>query len=153
MTTDLKEVIMDPTVQDGFYADAGEDVAFAPNFVQWPDGELIQRADKDSYSYPVRGYYWFNTRREALSFFSRNDPDVDKTLPAPSDVMFPNVAADRIGPFPDDEDVNEFADKGAYIADVELGSTVDGHEYDPGNPPAYADDVVDDPASQPPSFA
>jgi hypothetical protein len=52
----------------GFYQAAGKHLAFAPNKVMAPDYTL-DRADKDSYSYPAHGWYWFDTEEQAREFF------------------------------------------------------------------------------------
>jgi hypothetical protein len=133
----------------GFYSktEGDEDLAFAPNFVQWPGGEMIQRADKDTYDYPVNGYYWFNSRAEAIRFFSlRSDPHVDSTLADVEDVQFGTSANSGIvGPIPPDNDPND-DDQGIlekpdpYIPDGDLPSN-EGMAYEPDWPPAYAEDA------------
>lgn len=42
---------------------------FAPHFVTGPNFEIV-RENKDSYSYPVEGWYWFNNEQEAKIFFN-----------------------------------------------------------------------------------
>lgn len=140
--TDLAEVTIDQNVEDGFYSWEDDTLNFAPNFVQWPDRFLIERAKRDEYEYPVRGYYWFETRNEALSFFEKPDPDIDSSLPNELSLMgmygdeheLPN------GPIAPDVDYEEL------IADPhEFAYTPEDLEYDPGNPIPEADDIVTDP--------
>lgn len=157
--TDLAELTIDQSSEDGFYAMIDGDLGFAPNFVQWPDGTMLQRAERETYDYPVRGYYWFNTRREALRFFGTHDPSIDTTLAEPTQVMIAssNEAA-SMGPIPPDNDPND-DDQGIlekpdpYIPYNKPGCFTDG-SVDPGNPPAEADDVeLEDPNMRPPDFA
>lgn len=41
----------------------------APNFVIFPDGTELFSVNKDKYTYPVYGWYWFDTIEEAKQFF------------------------------------------------------------------------------------
>lgn len=41
----------------------------APNFVIFPDGTELFAEYKDTYTYPVYDWYWFDTIEEAKSFF------------------------------------------------------------------------------------
>ena len=52
----------------GFYKLFSDFVAYAPNFVTAPGIELVRGA-KDSYTYPVDGWYWFDSKQEAEAFF------------------------------------------------------------------------------------
>ena len=121
--TDLKEIVLDQGTEDGFYSWESDTLNFAPNFVQWPDGELIQRADKDTYTYPVRGYYWFNSRRVALSFFKQKDPDVIPTLPGYGDI----APVQQFEDIPDPQITDNMG-----VLNTELVIDM---------PPAYADDI------------
>lgn len=40
-----------------------------PNFVQGPNFVLVKE-EKDTYTYPVEGWYWFDTIEEAQAFFN-----------------------------------------------------------------------------------
>ena len=51
----------------GFYKLDGE-LLFGPNFVLNANYELY-RKDHDTYTYPVDGWYWFDTLEEAQVFF------------------------------------------------------------------------------------
>jgi hypothetical protein len=150
--TEITELVLDHRVEDGFYSWENDTLNFAPNFVQWPDGETIQRAEKDNYDYPFRGYYWFNSRQQALKFFNKPDPNIDPTLPHLSDVFYPDTKADVIGPFPDPEtEVEVLIKPDPYEPDGPEPTL--GLAYDPGNPPAYADDIDEDPYVPPPPWA
>jgi hypothetical protein len=52
----------------GFYRMSEETLFFAPNAVRAPTYDLF-RKDKDTYTYPVEGWYWFDTREAARAFF------------------------------------------------------------------------------------
>jgi hypothetical protein len=164
--TDIKELIIDPNEQSGFYKPDGEDLAFAPNFVQFPDGFMLERADKDTYAYPQRGYYWFNTRKEALKFFNlQQDPRIDTTLPSMTALHASAVSgmpSEKLvnGPIPpdndpDDDDQGILEKPDPYIPDVEAGCDEHGLYYDPGLPIDEADDCEPDgdPRMSPPPFA
>lgn len=54
----------------GFYKKENENtILFAPNFVESSDCSLY-RESKDDYSYPIDGWYWFDSREQAESFFN-----------------------------------------------------------------------------------
>ena len=52
----------------GFYKLDGETVLYAQNAVYNAEYQLY-RADKDTYEYPVHGWYWFDTKELAYQFF------------------------------------------------------------------------------------
>lgn len=52
----------------GFYKLEDDNWQYAPNFVYAPNYELV-RENKDSYTYPVEGWEWFDTEQEAYEFF------------------------------------------------------------------------------------
>lgn len=58
----------------GFYkldTDAEEHSFFyAPNFVYGPNGFQLLRENKDQYTYPVDGWYWFDTEQQARQFWN-----------------------------------------------------------------------------------
>jgi hypothetical protein len=55
--------------QQGFYKyDAGLGAMFAPNFIEG-DGYILLASEKDNYTYPVDGWYWCNTKEEAMILF------------------------------------------------------------------------------------
>jgi hypothetical protein len=41
----------------------------APNFIIFPDGVELWAVNKDNYTYPVNGWYWFDTEAEAKTFY------------------------------------------------------------------------------------
>jgi hypothetical protein len=51
----------------GFYKLDG-DLLYGPNFVYGPTFELLA-GNKDTYTYPVEGWYWFDTLEEACNHF------------------------------------------------------------------------------------
>lgn len=53
----------------GFYKlDPGGSLLYGPNFVVNADYTLV-RADHATYTYPVDGWYWFDSEAAALEFF------------------------------------------------------------------------------------
>jgi len=70
----------------GFYRidDTSRNLLFGPNFVYGP-GFTLLRADQATYTYPVEGWYWFESEAEArvaldLPFVIA--PDTDATVDA-----------------------------------------------------------------------
>lgn len=55
----------------GFYKlDPGGDILYGPNFVYGPYGSFnLYRDEHDTYTYPIDGWYWFDTKEEAYTFF------------------------------------------------------------------------------------
>jgi hypothetical protein len=53
---------------NGFYKLDGE-LLYAPNFVLNANYEL-RKETKDEHTYPVDGWYWFDTEEEARLFFN-----------------------------------------------------------------------------------
>jgi hypothetical protein len=45
------------------------ELLYGPNFVLNANYEL-HRENKDNHQYPIDGWYWFNSREEATSFFN-----------------------------------------------------------------------------------
>lgn len=64
----------------GFYKLDGI-VLFGPNFVLNSNYEL-RRDTKDQYTYPVDGWYWFDSVEEAYGFFGVEIPVQD-----PNDIL------------------------------------------------------------------
>lgn len=62
-----------------FYKRDVNEILSAPNFVKGPEFELLaeQRAD---YTYPVDGWYWFDTFDQAVSFFGSQTVDQDERI-------------------------------------------------------------------------
>lgn len=53
--------------EEGFYkVDGG--LLYAPNLVSGPWGDLVAE-DHESYTYPVEGWYWFDSEADARAFF------------------------------------------------------------------------------------
>lgn len=69
----------DQTDTSGFYLFDGG-LAHAPNFVHSPDF-YIHRNAKDTYTYPLGGWYWFDSREDARAFFGLQP----EPLPQPED--------------------------------------------------------------------
>lgn len=57
----------------GFYLYQDGSLAFGPNFVESKDFQ-IYREQKNSYTYPVNGWYWFDSEDEARQFFNCPKP-------------------------------------------------------------------------------
>ena len=55
----------------GFYkVDPSGVVIHGPNYVYGPyDQYKLLREEKDTYTYPIDGWYWFDTEQEAYEFF------------------------------------------------------------------------------------
>ena len=55
----------------GFYkVDPSGIVIYGPNYVFGPyDQYKLLREEKDAYTYPIDGWYWFDTEQEAYEFF------------------------------------------------------------------------------------
>lgn len=56
----------------GFYKYSEEEhiVMCGPNYVYGPyDTFRLFREEKDTYTYPVEGWYWFDSDEEAYAFF------------------------------------------------------------------------------------
>lgn len=65
----------------GFYKKTGisekpNSVFWAPNFVNNKDFDLY-RSDKDVYTYPVDGWYWFDSIHDMCTGFGLNIDDVE----------------------------------------------------------------------------
>jgi len=60
----------------GFYTNNDNILVFAPNAVRAPTFDLF-RVDKDTYTYPINNWYWFDSKEEARVFF--NLPIIDET--------------------------------------------------------------------------
>ena len=59
----------------GFYKNDGT-LLYGPNFVLNANYEL-RKETKDDYTYPVDGWYWFDTRQEALDFFGIVEEEIN----------------------------------------------------------------------------
>jgi hypothetical protein len=56
----------------GFYRLNNGKLGHAPNAVRAPTFNLFL-ADRDTYAYPVDGWYWFDSEAEARAFFNLTD--------------------------------------------------------------------------------
>lgn len=54
-----------------FYKLDQSNILIAPNFVAGPNGLNLDRTQKDSYTYPVSGWYWFDSDAEAAAYFKQ----------------------------------------------------------------------------------
>lgn len=59
--------------EQGFYKSTGVEILYAPNYIQSPN-YYITVNDKDSQSFPIDGWYYFDTKQEAESFFQLLPP-------------------------------------------------------------------------------
>lgn len=72
----------------GFYQLHGDDLLYAPNFVENQDFQLY--AEKfDQYQYPVEGWYWFINETEARTFFSL--PPINESVDGGDKNVIPSV--------------------------------------------------------------
>ena len=54
----------------GFYKNENSGLLYAPNFVYGPYQTFsLLKENKDHYTYPVEGWYWFDSEVEAKAFF------------------------------------------------------------------------------------
>lgn len=65
----------------GFYKKDINRLLYAPNFVEGGSYRL-NASEKDTYTYPVNGWYWFDTELEARTFLGLPIP--------PSQIIVPN---------------------------------------------------------------
>lgn len=54
---------------NGFYKNENGELLHAPNFVIFPDGTELYTTNKDTYTYPINDWYYFDTEEEAKSFY------------------------------------------------------------------------------------
>lgn len=54
----------------GFYKKENEELLHGPNFVIFPDGIELNIDQKDTYSYPVNDWYYFDSEELARIFFN-----------------------------------------------------------------------------------
>lgn len=57
----------------GFYFCIDCCITFGQNFVETKDFQLF-REQKDTYNYPVNGWYWFDSEEQARQFFNCPKP-------------------------------------------------------------------------------
>lgn len=59
----------------GFYKHEEPNLYFGTNYVLNAEYEL-RKETKDSHTYPTDGWYWFDSREEALQFFNITEEEV-----------------------------------------------------------------------------
>jgi hypothetical protein len=70
-------------MEAGFYKlEDGGTLLFGPNGVIGDGYELI-RQDRETYTYPTGGWYWFDTESEARVFFNLPEPTLESPLNLP----------------------------------------------------------------------
>lgn len=60
---------------EGFYKNDNEVLLYGPNFVLNKDYELRKEIHTEL-TYPVDGWYWFDSEEEAREFFGLPEPDI-----------------------------------------------------------------------------
>ena len=76
----------------GFYKNDNGMILYGPNFVD-AGSFLLLKEEKDTYTYPIGGWYWFDSKEDAYGFWN---------LPVPPDPIDPNVLPQYpIDPNPD----------------------------------------------------
>lgn len=53
----------------GFYKNDNGEILHGPNFVE-AGSFNIYREHKDTYTYPIGGWYWFDSKEEAYAFWN-----------------------------------------------------------------------------------
>ena len=61
----MEEEILDTS---GFYKNYSGHLIYGPTCISHKDFELL-REKKDEYQYPVDGWYWFDSEKDAKNFF------------------------------------------------------------------------------------
>jgi hypothetical protein len=61
----------------GFYKLENNNLLYAQSMVMSPFGYVLSDDLKDTYEYPIDGWYWFDTENEARVFF--NMPILEET--------------------------------------------------------------------------
>jgi hypothetical protein len=61
---------------NGFYASDNGLLSFAGTSVYFPDGLVMVEADKASYSFPYRGWYWFVNESAARTALNLPDSGI-----------------------------------------------------------------------------
>jgi hypothetical protein len=56
-------------MEKGFYKFEDNNLFFAPNFIFAPTYELYAEM-KNTYNYPIEGWYWFESKNDAIIFFN-----------------------------------------------------------------------------------
>jgi len=66
--------------ESGFYKLEENELLYGPNFVL-NEGYRLYKANKDNYTYPVDGWYWFADENEARIFFGLPILSPDPPIP------------------------------------------------------------------------
>jgi hypothetical protein len=69
----IEEIEIIPT--PGFYEKENEELRYGPNYVMFPTGEEIDIDLKDTYTYPVNDWYYFDSEELARTFFNLPLPE------------------------------------------------------------------------------
>lgn len=62
-------------MEQGFYKNDNGTLIHGPNFVIFPDGIELNIDLKDTYTYPVSDWYYFDSEKEARIFFNLPLPE------------------------------------------------------------------------------
>jgi hypothetical protein len=68
----------------GFYKAENNELFYGPNYVLGINSENLYKENKDSYEFPINGWYWFDTEEEAR--IALNVP-----VPPPPPIFVPPV--------------------------------------------------------------
>lgn len=53
---------------EGFYKKQNEELLYAPNIIE-SNGYVLLAQDKDSYEYPIDGWFWFESEDASMEYF------------------------------------------------------------------------------------
>ena len=67
----IEETIPTP----GFYKKENQELLHGPNFVIFPTGEELNIDLKDTYTYPIYDWYYFDSEEDARIFFNLPLPE------------------------------------------------------------------------------
>ncbi len=67
---------------EGFYKYDNPDLLYSPNIVTNSFYEL-QKEKRETYTYPVDGWYWFDSDDDAYTFFNIEKPKIDENFNYP----------------------------------------------------------------------
>lgn len=72
----------------GFYKNDGEEyLLYACNFID-SGSFYLDKNLKDTYTYPIGGWYWFDNEDQAYSFFNMKKPSNE--IPLPPNPLLPH---------------------------------------------------------------
>ena len=66
-------------MSQGFYKNENGELFHGPNYVIFPTNEELNIDLKDTYTYPVYGWYYFDSEEEARIFFNLPKP-IDESI-------------------------------------------------------------------------